>query len=80
VQQAAARVVQTAGDIGTAITVRFNIAVRRHVAAILIFLATKAMLSRLSSAACGHKVMHLMHLQQVLVLTQAHMVANGVVA
>lgn len=77
---AVARDVQTAGDSGTVISVRFNIAVLVLTAGILIFLAIKEMQFKLNSVVCGHKVMHHTHLQLVPDQILAHTVANGAVA
>jgi hypothetical protein len=79
VQLAADKDVQIAGDSGTATNVRFNIAVHVPTAATLIFQVIKVMQFKLSSAECGHKDMHLTHLQLVQVLTLEHTDANGVV-
>ena len=79
-RQAVARDVQTAGDSGTVISVRFNIAVLVLTVGILIFPVIKGMLFKLSSAVCGHRAMHLTHLQQALDLTQVLTVVNGAAA
>jgi hypothetical protein len=74
---AADKDVQTAGDSGTAISVRFNIAVLVLTVEILIFPAIKAMQFKLNSVVCGHKGMRHTHLQLALDQILEHTVVNG---